>query len=83
LRFVDGAAAQQRLLTQAAEAEVTAFLGRHVDKLTDNAANGWCATGHLPEREMVTGIGPISVRAGLRTYRKLPSVEENKPQHPQ
>jgi len=43
------------------------------------AASGWCATGHLPEREIMTGIGPVAVRCprvrdrggGLQTIAPL------------
>ena len=36
------------LLAQAVEAEVAALLGCHADKLTDDAASVWCATGICP-----------------------------------
>jgi len=26
------------------------------------AADAWCATANLPEREIMTGIGPVAVR---------------------
>jgi putative transposase len=50
------------LLTQAVEAEVAAFLGCHADKLTDDGRQRLVRHGHLPEREIVTGIGPVAVR---------------------
>ena len=49
------------LLAHDVEAEVAGFLGDHADKLT---ADGWARLvrhGHLPEREIVTGIGPVAV----------------------
>jgi putative transposase len=50
------------LLTQAVEAEVAAFLSCHADKLTDAGRQRLVRHGHLPEREIVTGIGPVAVR---------------------
>jgi putative transposase len=50
------------LLAQAVEAEVAALLGRHADKLTDDGRQRLVRHGHLPEREIMTGIGPVAVR---------------------
>jgi putative transposase len=50
------------LLSQAVEAEVAALLDRHADKLTDNGRQRVVRHGHLPEREIVTGVGPVAVR---------------------
>src|ERR1019366_2833392 len=50
------------LLAQAVEAEVTGFLGDHADKLTDDGRARLGGHGHLPEREIMTGIGPVAVR---------------------
>jgi putative transposase len=50
------------LLAQAVEAEVTALLGCHADKLTDDGRHRLVRHGRLPEREIMTGIGPIAVR---------------------
>ena len=50
------------LLTQAVEAEVAALISCHADKLTDNGRQRLVRHGHLPEREIVTGIGPVAVR---------------------
>jgi putative transposase len=44
------------------EAEVAALLGCHVDKLTDDGRQRLVPYGHLPEREIMTGIGPVAVR---------------------
>ena len=51
------------LLAHAIEAEVAAFLGNHADKLTEDGRRRLVRHGHLPEREIVTGIGPVAVRA--------------------
>jgi len=55
----DGARA---LLAHAVEAEVADFLGGHADKLTDDGHRRLVRHGHLPEREIMTGIGPVAVR---------------------
>ena len=50
------------LLAQAVEAEVAALLASHADELTDEGRARLVRHGHLPEREIVTGIGPVAVR---------------------
>ena len=50
------------LLVQAVEAEVADFLSQHADKLTEDGHRRVVRHGHLPEREIVTGIGPVAVR---------------------
>ena len=50
------------LLTQAVEAEVADFLHRHCDLKTDAGRRRVVRHGHLPEREIMTGIGPVGVR---------------------
>ena len=52
----------QALLAQAVEAEVAALLGCHADKLTADGHRRVVRHGHLPEREILTGIGPVAVR---------------------
>ena len=52
----------RRLLAQAVEMEVTTFVEMHAD-LTDEAGRRRVVRhGYLPEREMQTGIGAVSVR---------------------
>jgi transposase-like protein len=50
------------LLAQAVEAEVASFLSCHADKRTEDGRQRLVRHGHLPEREIVTGIGPVAVR---------------------
>jgi len=50
------------LLAQAVEAEIAALLSCHADKLTDDGRQRLVRHGHLPEREIMTGIGPVAVR---------------------
>src|SRR2546430_16669611 len=49
-------------LGQAVEAEVGAWLSTHTDKLTDDGRRRLVRHGHLPEREIMTGIGAVAVR---------------------
>ena len=51
------------LLAQAVEAEVAAFLGSHADRRTVDGRQRMVRHGHLAEREIMTGIGPVAVRA--------------------
>jgi putative transposase len=55
----DGARA---LLAKAVEAEVAGFLDKHADLKTEDGRSRVVRHGHLPEREVMTGIGPIAVR---------------------
>jgi transposase-like protein len=50
------------LLAHAVEAEVAGFLGGHADQLTDDGHRRLVRHGHLPEREIMTGIGAVAVR---------------------
>jgi putative transposase len=55
----DGARA---LLAQAVEAEVAILLSRYADETSNDGRQRLVRHGHLPEREIMTGIGPIAVR---------------------
>jgi len=55
----DGARA---LLAQAVEAEVATLLSRYADETSNDGRQRLVRHGHLPEREIMTGIGPIAVR---------------------
>jgi len=50
------------LLTKAVEAEVADFLGKHADLKTVDGQQRVVRHGHLPERAVMTGIGPVTVR---------------------
>ena len=50
------------LLTQAVEAEVADFLAKHAALKTEEGHQRVVRHGHLPEREVLTGIGPVAVR---------------------
>ena len=51
------------LLAQAVEAEVGAFLDSHAEQCTNDGRRRLVRHGHLPEREIMTGIDPVAVRA--------------------
>jgi len=50
------------LLAQAVEAEVATLRERRADEVTDDGRRRLVRHGRLPEREIMTGIGPIAVR---------------------
>ncbi len=51
-----------RLLACAVEAEVQAFLAAHDHLVDEEGRRRVVRHGHMPEREMQTGIGPVAVR---------------------
>jgi hypothetical protein len=58
------------LLAQAVEAEVAALLSVHAEDLTADGRQRLVRHGYLPEREIMTGIGPVAVRCpGTRQAR--------------
>ena len=50
------------LLAQAVEAEVASFLIKHAACKTEDGRAHVVRHGHLPEREVITVIGPVAVR---------------------
>ena len=50
------------LLAHAVEAEVSAFLESHADLKTSEGHQRVVRHGHLPVREVMTGIGAVTVR---------------------
>ena len=63
------------LLTQAVEAEVADFLHRHADLKTEAGHRRLVRHGHLPEREIMTGIGPVAVRQPRVRDREASAAE--------
>jgi putative transposase len=51
------------MLAHAIEAEVASFVGTYADLLTADGRRRLVRHGHLPERAIATGIGPVAVRA--------------------
>ena len=52
----------RRLLAEAVEAEVEAFVAEHADLLDEAGRRRVVRHGYLPEREVQTGIGAVAVR---------------------
>jgi putative transposase len=52
----------QALLAQAVEAEIAAFLSMNAENMTQDGHQRLVRHEHLPEREIITGIGPVAVR---------------------
>ncbi len=55
----DGA---RQLIRQAIEAELAALLERHAAERLEDGRARLVRHGHLPEREVLTGIGPVAVK---------------------
>jgi len=71
------------LLVRAVEAEVAEFLAVHADLRTDDGRQRLVRHGHLPEREIATGIGAVSVRQPrVRDRRRGPGEGERIRFHP-
>jgi len=62
------------LLAQAVKAEVSDFLAKHADLKTADGRRV-VRHGHLPEREVMTGIGPVAVRQPRVRDREAAAVE--------
>jgi hypothetical protein len=52
----------RQLLAQAMEAEVAEFVEKHRGTTDEEGRRLVVRNGHLPERELVTGIGPLKIR---------------------
>ena len=63
------------LLTQAVEAEVAEFLAKPADLKTETGQQRVVRHGHLPERQIMTGIGPVAVRQPRVRDREAPEGE--------
>jgi putative transposase len=61
----------RRMLMQAVEAEGEAYIEKHTDIRDEDGHRVVVRNGHLPERELVTGIGPVPI--------KQPRVHDGRP----
>ena len=52
----------QQLICQAVEAELHELLEQHAERRTADGKAGVVRNGYLPERELQTGVGPVTVR---------------------
>ncbi|MBU0992198.1 MAG: transposase [Proteobacteria bacterium] len=63
IRPIDIFATEPKLLAQALEAEIEQFLSQYADLTDESGRKRIVRNGYLPERELQTGIGPVSVKA--------------------
>lgn len=61
----------QALLQKAIENEVEEFLGRYKDEKTSDGLRMVVRNGYMPERRVLTGLGPIAVKQPRVDDRKL------------
>jgi len=64
----------QRLLCQAVQAELEEFLAARAEERDEHGRAAVVRNGHLPEREVLTGIGPVAVRVPKVRSRSAESV---------
>jgi len=68
----------QRLLGQAVEAEVEAWIESHRDVVDENQRRQVVRNGHLPTRTILTGVGPVEVtQPRVHDRRSLDALDEN------
>ena len=61
----------QQMLAQAMEAEVASFIEQHADKVDENGHRKVVRNGHLPARELITGIGRVAIKQPRVDDRQL------------
>ena len=59
------------MLAQAMEAEVAAFVENHADKVDERGHRVVVRNGHMPQRELVTGIGRVPIKQPRVDDRQL------------
>ena len=65
----------EQLIYQAVEAEFLELLAEHSERRTEDGKAGVVRNGHLPVRELQTGLGPVTVqipKVRAKSGRKLP-----------
>jgi putative transposase len=55
-------AGAQQLIYQAVEVELQELLAEHAERRTEDGKAGVVRNGHLPARELQTGLGPVTVK---------------------
>ena len=66
----------QQMLAEAMEAEVAGFLAQHADKRDENGHRVVVRNGHMPARELITGIGRIPIEQPRIDDRQLAKGKE-------
>lgn len=65
----------KRLIQQAVEAELAELLAQYEDQVDDQGRRVVVRNGYLPEREILTGLGPVLVKVPkVRSRREEPVV---------
>src|SRR4029077_6973556 len=60
----------RKLLQAAIENEGIDYIQFHKDRLDENGQRLVVRNGHLPEREVISGVGPIRLRRGGQDHRR-------------
>jgi putative transposase len=60
----------RKLLQAAIENEVIEYIQFHKDRLDENGQRLVVRNGHLPQREVISGAGPIAVRQPRVRHRR-------------
>ena len=66
----------QQMLAEAMEAEVAGFLAQHAEKRDENGHRVVVRNGHMPARELITGIGRIPIEQPRIDDRQLAKEKE-------
>ena len=66
----------QQMLAEAMEAEVAEFLAQHADKRDENGHRMVVRNGHMPARELISGIGRIPIEQPRIDDRQLAKKKE-------
>ena len=68
----------RQMLAQAMEAEVAAFVENHADKVDERGHRMVVRNGHMPQRELVTGIGRVAIKQPRVDDRQLAKQGEER-----
>ena len=68
----------RQMLAQAMEAEVSAFEENHADKVDERGHRMVVRNGHMPQRELVTGIGRVAIKQPRVDDRQLAKQGEER-----
>jgi putative transposase len=71
-------ASNASLLAQEVEAKVSDFLGKHSDLKTADGHHRVVRHGHLAEREVMTGIGPVAIRQPRMRDREADAADPDR-----
>ena len=61
----------QQMLAQAMEAEVALFIEKHADRVDGDGHRMVVRNGHMPKRDLVTGIGRVPIKQPRVDDRQL------------